>query len=256
MYTAFARLVGARLDEVELPLDQYESFGSFFTRRLRDGARTVVDGDDVAAVAPCDGLVAAAGTSSDGRLIQAKGRDYAVGDLVVDPDLARAVDGGAYATIYLSVRDYHRVHAPCDGELLGYDYVPGALHPVATWFADHVPELFARNERMVLHLRTRRLGRIAMVMVGALGVGGVALAHDGVSSRDYRGNTREVVSVRYDEPIPFARGDEIGRFELGSTVVLLFEPGRAEIGIPAGTPVRFGQALTGTAAPEREGAAA
>ncbi len=254
MYTAFARLVGARLDEVELPLTEYESFGSFFTRRLRAGARTVAGGATVV-VAPCDGLVAAAGEATGGRMIQAKGRDYAVADLVVDQDLARALDGGAYVTIYLSVRDYHRVHAPCDGELLGYDYVPGALHPVTTWFSKRVPELFARNERMVLHLRTD-LGRVAFVMVGALGVGGVSLAHDGVSSRDYRGAPHEVVSVRYDQPIGFARGDELGRFELGSTVVLLFEPGRAEIGIPAGTPVRFGQALAGVATPEREGASA
>ena len=199
--------------------------------------------------------VAAAGMSIGGRMIQAKGHDYAVADLVVDPDLASAVEGGAYVTIYLSVRDYHRVHAPCDGELIGYDYVPGALHPVTTWAANRVPELFARNERMVLHLRTD-LGRVAFVMVGALGVGGVALAHDGVSSRDYRAAAREVVSVRYDEPIRFSRGEELGRFELGSTVVLLFEPGRAEIGLPAGTPVRFGQALAGDAKPEREGAAA
>lgn len=253
-YTAFARVVGASLDEVELPLSEYRSLGSFFARRLRPGARDVAN-DPGIGVSPCDGRVASAGEAEGGRMIQAKGHDYGLADLLVDPELSAALDGGAYVTIYLAPRDYHRVHSPCDGELYGYDYVPGTLFPVSPRWAARVPNLFARNERVVMHMRGE-LGRFALVMVGAAGVGNMALAHDRVSTRSWRGAGRDPIRVRYDEPIPVARGDELGCFQLGSTVVLVFEPKRVRIRARDGDVVRFGQPLAAPRRASREGAAA
>jgi phosphatidylserine decarboxylase len=254
MYAAFARLVGARLDEVELPLEEYATFGSFFARRLRDDARAI-DAAAGVVVSPCDGVIAAAGVADGGRMIQAKGHDYAVADLVVDHDLAARVDGGAYVTIYLSPRDYHRVHAPCDAELLGYDYVPGRLFPVSRGWAARVPELFSRNERLVLHLRSE-LGAIALVMVGAVGVGNMALAVDDVETRRFRPG-KVIERVRYAAPKPLARGAELGCFHLGSTVVLLFARGRAAlIDASEGDPVRLGEPLAARIGVRREDASA
>ncbi|HEX3762265.1 MAG TPA: phosphatidylserine decarboxylase, partial [Kofleriaceae bacterium] len=122
-YRAFARAVGANLDEVELDLAGYASFGDFFARKLRRGAR-VVDTAPGAIIAPCDGVIAAHGTAVAGALVQAKGRNYRLAELVADGALAARLTGGAYATIYLSPRDYHRVHAPFDARVLGYDYLP------------------------------------------------------------------------------------------------------------------------------------
>jgi len=244
VYAGFAHLVGAPLGEVELPLREYPSMGSFFARRLRAGARTVVHGEDVA-VSPCDGRVASAGTVGDGRVIQAKGRTYTLAQLLVDAQRAAGFDAGACITVYLSPSDYHRVHAPCAGEVLGYDYVPGRLLPVGPRWAACVPGLFARNERMVLHLQTT-FGRVALVMVGAAGVGNMAIAFDVVHARDFRAaRSRAVRRVRYDPPRPqFERGDELGWFELGSTVVLVFEPGRVQLApLGCGVRVRFGEPI-------------
>lgn len=234
IYTAFARAVGARLDEVAGPLDAYPTFGAFFARRLRAQARPLAGGDDVA-VSPCDGLVTAAGRATDGRLVQAKGRRYALADLLADREVAAAVAGGAYATIYLSPRDYHRVHAPCDVELEGYTHVPGARLPVSPRWADCVPNLYARNERLVLRLRSAA-GTIAIVLVGAAAVGHLVVV---------AGDREQVAagSVQCTPPIACRRGDELAYFGLGSTVVVVFPPGAAELCVRAGDRIRFGEAL-------------
>ncbi len=253
VYTAFARLVGARLDEVELPLSDYRSLSSFFARRLRSGARPVCDDDG--AVFPSDGRIASVGRAVDGELIQAKGQHYRLADLVVDDELAEQLDGGTYVTIYLSPKDYHRVHAPCEAKLLGYDYVPGTLFPVNATWAAHEPELFARNERLVIHLDSE-LGRIAVVMVGAFGVGNMTFAADGLQTRTLRGH-RDVVRVRFDEPIHVTRGAELGCFELGSTVVVVFEPDRIDArGVETGAVVRVGRPIAGDVSTQRGDAAA
>jgi phosphatidylserine decarboxylase len=257
LYAAFARLVGAELDEVELPLHEYRTLGSFFSRRLRDDARTVAAGEGVA-VSPCDGRIAAAGCAARGRLIQAKGHEYSLEQLLVDPDLAGQLEDGEYVTIYLSPRDYHRVHSPCSGEIIGYDYVPGSLFPVSPKWAARVPDLFARNERIVLHLQTQ-LGRIALVMVGATGVGNMALAFAGVEARDFRrARPRRLQRVRYDAPRPrFHRGDELGCFQLGSTVIVVFEPHTTRLAaLTEGVSVRFGQPIANARTTRREGAVA
>jgi phosphatidylserine decarboxylase len=241
VYSAFARVVGARLDEVELPLEEYPSFGSFFARRLRPDARPIAAGEG-ALICPCDGAVAAFGRASSGHLIQAKGKRYGLERLLVDPELARRLADGPYLTIYLAPRDYHRVHAPTRAELVGYAYVPGALFPVNPFFSRHIDNLLTVNERIVMWLEGAS-GAMAVVMVGAAGVGNVTLCHPHVEARDLR-SARAVRRVRVRERIPIERGQELGAFHLGSTVIMVFEPGRVELAdLAVGRSVCFGQPI-------------
>ncbi len=241
VYSAFARAVGARLDEVELPLADYPSFGSFFARRLRPGARQVADGDGVVIV-PCDGTVAAVGTATGGHLIQAKGKGYDLARLVVDRELASRLEGGSYVTIYLAPRDYHRVHCPVDADLCGYDYVPGTLFPVNPFFSKHIENLMTVNERIVLPL-SGAIGAMAVVMVGAAGVGNITLCHPQVEARELRA-AQTHRRVRLHETVAVSRGDELGAFQLGSTVILVFEPGRVELDdLSPGRILYFGESI-------------
>ena len=239
-YRAFARAVGANLAEAELELAAYPSLGDFFARKLRDGARTL-DGAPDSVIAPCDGVVAARGRASDGTLLQAKGRTYALSQLLANDPLATRLVGGDYATIYLSPRDYHRVHAPVAARIVSYDYVPGALWPVNPKLAARRDALLSRNERVVIHLNSRELGDVAVVMVGASGVGNITLTH-GPDSGSFRatGERRRIeLAERCVE-----RGDELGAFRLGSTVVLVFEPGAVRLNTPRiGEPTRFGESI-------------
>ena len=248
-YRAFARAVGANLDEVELELASYPSLGDFFARRLRPGARTL-DPAPNAILSPCDGVVAALGIAEAGDMVQAKGRNYQLADLVADAELAGWLTGGAYTTIYLSPRDYHRVHTPVDAEVLGYDYLPGALWPVNPRVAARRNALLARNERVVFRLNAGALGHVALVMVGASGVGSIRLA-EALSGPGAPGTIVESGAWRAaHEPrrvelsgVRLQRGDELGAFRLGSTVVLMFEPGAAKLVGEVGAAVQFGQRL-------------
>jgi phosphatidylserine decarboxylase len=241
-YRAFARAVGADLGEVELELGEYDTFGDFFARKLKAGARPLA-GDDAALIAPCDGVIAAMGQVTDGTLVQAKGLNYRLADLVVDETMAERFDGGSYATIYLSPRDYHRVHAPTSGRVVAYDYVPGELWPVNLRVASRREGLFTQNERVVIWLESDRAGTIAVVMVGATGVGNIRLAHapDSVRWRHAGERRRIEIGERVE------RGDELGAFRLGSTVVMVFESGAVHIAGEIGAPVRFGERLGGVA---------
>lgn len=221
----FARLAGIDLDEVELPLADYPTMSSFFARRLRDGARPI-SSDRREVVAPCDGRVSAAGEVRAGSLVQAKGRRYRLDTLLADPRLADRVDGGDQLTLYLSPADYHRVHSPVDGRLTRYTYIPGSLLPVGPFYAERVDDLFARNERMILEIETD-FGPVVLVLVGAAGVGNLRLAAPEVESRRFR-RQRMTRSVTLERPIRIHRGDELGAFQLGSTVVLIFSRGAIE----------------------------
>ena len=237
-YRAFARAVGANLDETELALGEYPSLGDFFARKLRHGAR-IVDPAADAIASPCDGVLAARGTCVDGAMVQAKGRTYSLEDLVLDADLARSLTGGAYATIYLSPRDYHRVHTPLGGRITRYDYLPGTLWPVNRWATNRREGLLVRNERVVIHLNADGIGDVAVVMVGAAGVGNIRLAH-APDSAEFRGSGERRSIERNDR---VERGDELGAFRLGSTVVLVFPPGKATLSGEVGQPVRFGERI-------------
>lgn len=220
----------------------YASFNAFFTRALKPAAR-VPDPDPAALLCPADGAVSQAGVVRDGRIFQAKGFDYSAAELLADLDEARAFDGGLFATIYLSPRDYHRVHMPLAGTLRRTLHVPGRLFSVNTATAAAVPRLFARNERLVCLFDTE-VGPLAMVMVGALLVSGVETVWDGVVIPPYA--DRVQARDRADQPpIQLDRFAEMARFNYGSTVVMLLPPGvvALDAALVAGAPVRVGQRI-------------
>jgi phosphatidylserine decarboxylase len=237
---AFARAVGADLAEAEHELAHYPSLGDFFARKLREGARSIARDRD-AVVAPCDGLVAAAGVVEDGTLVQAKGKTFSLGRLLADEDLAEQLLGGSYAVIYLSPRDYHRVHSPVTAHLEGYHYLPGARWPVSPPFVERVEGLLAKNERVVMNLLTD-VGPAAVVMVSATGVGNIWLEHLGSDTRVFRA-VGERRRIELPDPPLVERGDELGAFLLGSTVVVVLPPGGSSLDLQPGDVVRCGQRI-------------
>ena len=240
-YRIFSQIVGARPEEAELPLEEYPSLSHFFARRLRSGIRQV-DGDETALCCPCDGVIAALGEVTRDRMIQAKGKDYSLTELLMDEERASTLAAGTYVTIYLSPRDYHRVHAPVAADLIGYDYVPGTHFPVNPLFSRSVNDLMANNERVVFHFDTE-VGALAMVMVAALGVSNIEVAHDRLQTR-YLRRDRCMRKIRFDQPAATARGAEVGTFNLGSTTIMVFQPNTVDLSaIQVGDSVRFGQSI-------------
>ncbi len=242
---AFAARYGIDLSECP-DLEVYRTFGEFFARPLRPGLRPIAPGDTVV-VSPVDGVVSEAGTASGGRLVQAKGIDYPVGALVGDEALAQRLQGGAYATIYLSPRDYHRIHFPLGGRITGWRYVPGQLWPVNPASVRSVPGLFTVNERLVTILETP-LGACAVVAVGATVVGRVRAFYDPtVPATNLPAAT--AAARDYAAPLPVEKGGELGAFEMGSTVILLFEAGsvRLDPRLAPGARVRVGEPIGGPA---------
>ena len=229
-------------DAVESDPYRYGTFNEFFTRALKDGARPIASDPDAIAC-PVDGCVSEAGSIEGARLLQAKGRDYRLTELLAGQTWARHFEGGSFVTIYLAPFNYHRVHMPLHGELRETVYVPGRLFSVNAVTARHVPRLFARNER-ILTLFETAFGRVALVLVGALNVGSMATVWAG----DITPTARRAITRIPAPSTTLAKGAELGRFNMGSTVILLFEPNRA-LWLPrvqAGARVRLGQPL-GTA---------
>jgi phosphatidylserine decarboxylase len=214
----FAKRYGVNMEEAQNPdLASYPSFNEFFTRALRDGARPLAGADFIC---PVDGAISQFGTIEHDQVFQAKGHYYSTTALVGgDGKLAAQFDHGAFATLYLSPRDYHRIHMPCDGKLQRMIYVPGALFSVNPTTARGVPGLFARNERVVCVFEGAH-GPFVLVLVGATIVGSMATVWHGVVNPPRHGAIRE---WRYDDKeIVLKKGEEMGRFLLGSTVVMLF----------------------------------
>jgi phosphatidylserine decarboxylase len=218
---------------------RYASFNEFFTRPLKNGARPIAREDD-AIVSPVDGCVSEAGTIDGDRLMQAKGRHYRLAELLAAQPWASRFEGGSFATIYLAPFNYHRVHMPLRGTLRDTVYVPGRLFSVNTVTVRHVPQLFARNER-VLTLFDAGQGSFAVVLVGALNVGSMATVWAG----DITPAARRAVARIPSAPTTLEKGAELGRFNMGSTVILLFEPNRARWApeVRAGSEVRLGRPL-------------
>ncbi|GEJ57187.1 archaetidylserine decarboxylase [Anaeromyxobacter diazotrophicus] len=243
---AFAARYGIDLSECG-ELETFRTFGEFFARPLRAGARPVAPGDEVL-VSPVDGVVSQAGLAEGGRLVQAKGLDYTLEALLADPALAARFRGGPFATIYLSPRDYHRIHFPLGGAVTGYRYVPGRLWPVNPASVRGVPGLFTVNERLVTSLETP-LGACAVIAVGATIVGRIRAFYDPTIPVSNLPRATPVAR-EYPTPMPVEKGQELGAFEMGSTVILLLERGRAALrpGLAEGTRVRVGEAIGGPAA--------
>jgi phosphatidylserine decarboxylase len=234
----FARAYDVDLSEARrTAFDDYETFNDFFTRELGTGVRPMVGGDDVA-VCPADGAISQAGSILDGQLLQAKGHTYSLEALLGNAESARRHEGGAFATIYLAPRDYHRVHLPVAGSLRKTRTIPGALFSVNASTEANIEGLFARNERLVCHFDTD-WGPMTVVLIGAMIVAGIETVWPGPASPYERIQETEHSSVN------LGRGAEIGRFFLASTVVVCMPPGRAELAenLGPGHRVRMGQAL-------------
>ena len=219
----------------------YPSFNAFFTRTLKPGVRQA-DADPRALVMPADGHISQCGPIESGRIFQAKGQSYTVEELLGDAASALPYANGLFATVYLSPRDYHRVHMPCDGRLLETVHVPGRLFSVGTDAVASVPRVFARNERLVCHFDTE-FGPMVQVMVGALLVSGVETVWSGVEIPAY--GDRITSKDWRDQDIRLARFAEMARFNYGSTVITLLPPGVAELAsnLHAESPVRLGDRL-------------
>ncbi len=245
---SFARAMGIDVAEAGKPLRDYASLNEFFVRTLRPGVRSW-PADPRILASPVDGIVGQSGRIVSGTAVQAKGIDYAVGDLLVDDAEAGRFEGGTFLTIYLSPRHYHRIHTPCRGLIRRATYAPGALLPVNAPAVMHVRGLFVRNERLVCYVDGDR-GRVAVVAVGAYNVGSISAAFDPLwSGRPGRPvtNQRRLVPIEreYDPPIRVDTGDEIMAFHLGSTVVLLMEEGvRLAPNLAEGMEIRVGEPIT------------
>jgi len=235
---AYRAAFGISMDDVVVPPGGFRTFNEFFTRRLRPDARPV-DPDSAVVTSPADGRILAQGTVERGRLLQAKGQEYAIGRLLCDEHLCARLEGGPFVSIYLSPRDYHRVHFPCGGRVVGSSYAPGRLLTVAPRAVASVDSLLATNERITTIVEGD-LGLAAIVMVGAVGVGRITMTYGGLRTNA----DRVAESVSFDPPVPCAKGDELGVFNLGSTVVLALGPGAwTPLVAGPGTVLRMGQPL-------------
>ena len=236
----FVRKYGVAMDEAENPdIASYKSFNDFFTRPLKAGVRPLAIADFVC---PVDGAISQFGAIDDHHILQAKGHLYTVTELVGgDGALAAQFRHGSFANLYLSPRDYHRLHMPCDGKLTRMIYVPGSLFSVNPVTARGVPNLFARNERVVCVFESAVHGAFVMVLVGATIVGSMATVWHGVVNAKRTGKVSEWSYAGQD--IVLRQGEEMGRFLLGSTIVMLFRQGTIafnEQWVPEGA-VRLGE---------------
>ncbi|MCB0344078.1 MAG: phosphatidylserine decarboxylase [Bdellovibrionales bacterium] len=223
----FIRRYNINCSEVAADVSSFQSLGAFFVRELKPGARPVGTG----VVSPSDGRITEAGLITDGKLIQAKGRHYTVEALLHDPvEAARFSAGGSFATIYLAPPDYHCVHAPVSGRIDKLTYIPGSLWPVNDWSVSRIENLFPRNERIAVYLDSE-IGRVAVVMVGATNVGAISVEFDDITANQNPPifiDRRSVITRSYAER-SIEAGEKLGEFRLGSTVILLFEPGAVEL---------------------------
>lgn len=233
----YSRAYDVRLEECEQT--SWESFDAFFTRTLRANARPL-DGDERTILSPADGRLDAPGRVDDDAVYMVKGRPYRAEELLGSADEARRYRGGSACVIYLSPRDYHRVHAPVSGVVSEVRSMPGDYYPVNAIGLQHVPNLFVRNRRVAIAIDTAPetgLGRVTLVMVAAIVVGRITVT--GVEGRDVPFGDH-----RLSPPVAIGRGDEVGIFHLGSTVVMFLEKGASEGWTAPEGPVRYGHALT------------
>ncbi|AKS42587.1 archaetidylserine decarboxylase [Wenzhouxiangella marina] len=248
----FMSLFPVRLDEAERSeVSDYDCFNDFFTRALKPDARPLPD-PSIKLISPSDGTISQLGHLEAGRLLQAKGHDYSAGELLGGEDWAEDFRDGRFITIYLAPSDYHRVHAPCRGRLTGERRIPGELFSVSAATTLGIPRLFARNERMVARFETE-FGPVAVVMVAAMMVAGIETVWGGPEDR----RPGRAIDTRHPQGVELDRGDELGRFHWGSTVIVLTPPGAPDWreSLAPGRRIRLGQALidgtSGTQAPSK-----
>ncbi|MBD8527979.1 archaetidylserine decarboxylase [Pseudomarimonas arenosa] len=235
------RKFGVNMAEAAEPNPRaYPHFNAFFTRALKAGARPQPESNDMLSH-PADGKISQAGPIKNGRIFQAKGHDYTAAELLGDADYARLFADGDFINVYLSPRDYHRVHMPWDGRLTETLHVPGRLFSVAPWAVQAIPRLFARNERLVCQFDTD-FGPMAVVMVGALLVSGVETVWGGEHIPPYA--SKPIRRDWRDRNLTLQRGDEMARFNYGSTVIVLVPKGAVEwMAMSSEQPVKLGEPM-------------
>lgn len=217
----FSKKYGINAEEYEEPREGFRTFNSFFTRTLKSGVRTV-DVSAKAIISPVDARIDQFGHIESSTLIQAKGIDYSLEGLIPSERHRRFLDG-EFITLYLSPSDYHRIHSPVDGLIEGFFYVPGKLFTVQESLVNVLPRLFERNERIITYIHTPK-GMVAVCKVGATNVGRISLSYENMcTNRVFRSKKELLYSEKEKKPV--ARGQEIGIFNLGSTVIVLFEKG-------------------------------
>ena len=236
----FAKYYGINMNEAEMPIENYRTIGDLFTRKLKPGARPIGEG----VVHPADSLISEAGEIHDNTLIQAKAHKYTVPELLRSERFNDIFDGGSWLTYYLCPTDYHRVHSPVDGQIIFSTHIPGALWPVNNWSVNSIPDLFGINERIVLILETPK-GRVALVMVAATNVGNMKISFDESLNTTFRRGERSVKERSYNPPVSIRRGEEVGVFHMGSTVVMIYEKGvlEGDVATFKGRHVKMGASL-------------
>ena len=235
----FSKIYSVELTEATQQVSEFRTFNEFFTRQLLPDARPL-DPDLDAVLSPVDGFIGEYGRINDGLLIQAKGLDYRLADLLLDSKRDRLYDGGEFITIYLAPQNYHRIHSMVEGDVREFSYIPGDLWTVSPLGVHHVPKLFARNERLTTYIQTEK-GECALIKVGATVVGRIRVSyHDQISNRHGAMAKQLVLKT----PFKLERGEEVGLFELGSTVICLFPPGQVELNeLELGQKICLGQAI-------------
>lgn len=235
--SAYSRAYGVALDEACPSNLPYTSFDSFFTRKLREGARAL-DGDDRTMVSPADGRLVDVGRADAKGSLMVKGKPYTLEELLGDAAFARELNGGGFGVVYLSPRDYHRVHSPVSGKITRVRAIEGDRYPVNSIGEQHVPGLFVKNRRVVIDVQSPEWGRCAVVLVGAMIVGRMTVV--GIDQSDVQGE-------HFPSPArEIRRGDEIGRFHLGSTVVFAVPESKLGKFVRSPGDVSYGQALAVT----------
>lgn len=237
----FANAYEIDLDAAGKPIDEYPSIGHFFTRELREGLRPI----ESDFVSPVDGVLRNFGVVHGGRLEQIKGKTYTLQRFIADETHSRRYENGTFFNMYLSPQDYHHVHSPVSGTIVRSVHIPGKLWPVNDWSLANIDELFSINERVVTYIQCH-LGLIAVVMIGATNVGRISVVYDSFISN--AGANKSVVRD-YSPPINIGAGDRLGTFHMGSSVVILVEPGRVDVDrvrLEAGQKVQYGAAILHT----------
>lgn len=235
----FAKAYQIDVDAAGKPLHEYPSIGHFFIRDLREGLRPV----ESDFVSPVDGVLRNFGTIENGQLEQIKGKTYTLARFLGDELYARRYENGTFFNLYLSPQDYHHVHAPVGGTIVRSVHIPGKLWPVNDWSLANINELFSINERVITYIDSP-LGLTAVVMIGATNVGKISVTYDSFISNTVR--TPRTAARDYEHPIAIAAGERLGTFHMGSSVVILLEPGRVDLSrvrLEAGKKVHYGAAV-------------
>lgn len=227
------------MEEAAEPLESYPTIGALFTRALKPGIHQV-NTEDKVAVSPADGHVLNSGKITEGQLVQCKGHSFDIQDLLLDQERAELFKGGSWCTVYLSPRDYHRVHHPIEGKITRADYVNGALWPVNQAAVQNVKRLFCINERVITYVDSP-LGEVATIMVGATSVGHITMAYDDqiIANKGHKSAVKT-----YESGLQVQRADELGTFHLGSTAIILFANPAVELSpLQDGQEIRIGEPI-------------